>query len=537
MHIKNNIAIFKWLLSIGLLISLCACQSLPSLANRNVDFHISSTTPSTLSYANAPLIATHPQLSGVYPLDDAQEALAARIALVKLAEHSLDLQYYIWRNDTSGELLFHELVKAANRGVHIRLLLDDNNTVGMDKLLQIINNVPNIQVRLFNPFIHRKWRIFSYITDFKRINHRMHNKSMIADNQIAIVGGRNIGDEYFDMGSGILFVDLDVLSIGPIVEDVSDDFDRYWNSNSSYPFNTLFNHKTNKIKQFKLDNSEQIFKQLHNKADNHSNSLKDFLFKLKNGTLEYQWAKTELISDDPAKATPKSKKAIKQENRLHKTHSSAAMTNSQLALNNLMQTMPVPKKNMLLISPYFVPTKVGVGYLSALSHQGVHIKVLTNSLSATDVPIVHSGYARYRKTLLYHGIELYELKNQQQTKGKRDQGITGNSASSLHAKTFTIDNQYLFVGSLNLDPRSAKLNTEMGVLIQSPELVKYMNKAVNESLPYITYKVSLTPKNQLKWQNLSSSETEEINDHEPQTSIWRRGWVKLWSYFPIENLL
>ncbi|MDF7676003.1 phospholipase D family protein [Neisseriaceae bacterium ESL0693] len=511
--------------------ALSACQSLPPLADRSMDKHIPSDEPSILAYANAPLIAAHQGLSGVYPLDDGQEAFAARLALIRLAEHSLDLQYYIWRNDTSGQLLFRELVKAARRGVKVRLLLDDNNTVGQDRLLQAINNEPNIQIRLFNPFVNRHWRALGYITDFNRLNRRMHNKSMTADNQVSIVGGRNIGDEYFDMGNGLLFVDLDVLTIGPVVEKISTDFDRYWNSSSAYPFDRIVHQKRPDSKP-----SDHLIYYSANfnqhRADHYEQN--DFVSRLKQGSLEYEWAQTKLISDDPAKALPgKPESAGQQHVNLKETEA----TNSELALSNLLQTIPTPKKNMLLITPYFVPTKVGVNYLSMIHHQGVRIRVLTNSLAATDVPIVHSGYARYRQTLLQNGIELYELKKPARITTHRDRGFTGNSASSLHAKTFTIDNNQLFVGSLNLDPRSARLNTEMGVLIQSPELVQYMNQAIDEALPYVTYQVLLTPGNKLRWQTREADNHKNIMYHEPEASLWRRGWVKAWSWLPIENLL
>lgn len=523
--------IYKWIGYFSLLIGLCACQNLPSLNNRSTDFHISATQSSTLTYANAPLVAEHPNLSGIYPLDDGQEALSARLALMRLAEHSIDVQYYIWRNDTAGRLLFRELVNAARRGVHIRLLLDDNNTAGQDQLLQALSQEPNIQIRLFNPFMNRHWRSLGYISDFKRLNRRMHNKSMTVDNQVSIVGGRNIGDEYFDMGKGLLFVDLDVLTIGPVVEKISTDFDRYWNSDSAYPFDLIVDKRISdqNVMNYLMDQSDD---------DNQHQIAQDeqstFLSELAQGTLKYSWAKTKLISDNPAKALPdKTKSKYSQPVNIKNKES-----NSQAALNNLLEVIPTPKNNMLLITPYLVPTKVGVNYLGMLRQlHGVRIRILTNSLAATDVPIVHSGYARYRKTLLQSGIELYELKKTNDMTTRLDMGFTGNSASSLHAKTFTIDNNQLFVGSLNLDPRSAKLNTEMGILIQSPELVQHMNQALDQTLPYVTYQALLTPAKKIQWQTFDAENHKNILYHEPDASLWRRGWVKIWSWLPIENLL
>ncbi|WP_231867752.1 phospholipase D-like domain-containing protein, partial [Snodgrassella sp. CFCC 13594] len=268
---------------------------------------MSAQLPSTLATAHDALVAAHAPLSGIYPLDDGQEAFIARMALARAAQRSLDVQYYIWRNDTSGQLLLHELIRAAHRGVRVRLLLDDNNTAGMDKVLLSLSREPNIQIRLFNPFVNRHWRALGYLTDFARLNRRMHNKSMTADNQATIVGGRNVGDEYFDIGSGTLFVDLDVLAVGPVVEQVSADFDRYWNSHSAYPFRSIVSpHQPATVVTNDMAYDRKKFSQLRAIAYQNAYAQDDFMTQLTSGSLAYEWASVQLVSDDPAKALGKS---------------------------------------------------------------------------------------------------------------------------------------------------------------------------------------------------------------------------------------
>lgn len=537
--------ICTWCLKLGLISILAACQSLPSQQGRSIETHITADTPSSLAYANASLVSEHKGLSGLYPLDDGHEAFAARIALVRAAEHSLDVQYYIWRNDTSGQLLFHELVLAAQRGVHVRLLLDDNNTIGLDNILKAVNQEPNIEIRLFNPFMHRHWRALSYMTDFARLNRRMHNKSITADNQATILGGRNIGDEYFDMGKGTLFVDLDILAIGPIVNQVSNNFDRYWNSASSYPLNGIVHPR-----HIKLQASMPIFKHRsfnHLRANSYDNAYNrdNFANRLLDGSLDYQWAHLILVSDNPDKALPKNRRKVnttQPDNNLliePDTEQPPVIKyqKASLTLNALAASVVEPQKDLLVITPYFVPTQTGLEYLQKLREEGVKIRILTNSLAATDVAAVHSGYSHYRTPLLKEGVEIYELKNQGFLKGPRDRAFTGNSESSLHAKTFTIDGQQLYIGSLNFDPRSARLNTEMGVVIQSPEMAQFMNQAINEALPYVTYQVKLTPQGKLEWTETNDKNQTKVYHHEPDTTFWQRVWVKMLSLLPLESLL
>ena len=494
------------------------CQILPTLDNRSVSHYMDVASAPRLEAALTPAAPGKadqtPDTSGIYLLGDAHDAFVARATLIESADHALDLQYYIWHNDVSGNLLFNMLYRAADRGVRVRLLLDDNNTNGLDNILAALNSHPNIEIRLFNPFITRKWRALGYLTDFPRLNRRMHNKSFTADNKATIIGGRNIGDEYFNVGGDTIFADLDILATGNVVTKVSEDFDRYWASDSSYPLERII----------KRPNIAKGFQQLDRIDPEKTNILNryhadlaqsDLLQAIQNNRVPLIQAQTELLSDPPAKG-------------LNRNRDKPVIT------EKLAEALQTPKREVYLVSPYFVPTKGGSEALSNLVRDGVDVTVLTNSLQATDVAAVHSGYARYRKPLLKAGINLYELKPNNAVPKSKDRGLTGSSSTSLHAKTFIVDQERVFIGSLNLDPRSARLNTEMGVLIESPEIATDMQRTLVNTTPEYAYKVTLNQKNKLQWHD---PETQETLKKEPEAGFWKRFTVRLLSILPIEGLL
>ena len=362
----------------------------------------------------------------------------------------------------SGLLLFSVLLAAAKRGVRVRLLLDDNNTPGLDDTLRLLDKHPNIEVRLFNPFSFRILRALGYLTDFARLNRRMHNKSYTADGVVTLVGGRNIGDAYFGAGEQPLFSDLDVMAIGPVVKDVADDFERYWHCRSvSTLQNVLEMSEPDSVQRIELPESwynDDITRRYLHKLE-----TSQFMSSLDQRSLPLIWAKTRLLSDDPAKGEGKAPR-----------HS--------LLPQRLFDVMGSPTERIDIISAYFVPTRAGVAQLLRLVRKGVKIAILTNSLAANDVAIVHAGYARWRKKLLRYGVELYELKpTRDRVSVVHDRGLTGNSGSSLHAKTFSIDDRKVFIGSLNFDPRSTLLNTEMGFVIESEVLAELIHKRFMQS--------------------------------------------------------
>lgn len=458
--------------------------------------------------------------SNIITLKDPLEAFVARVLLAQTSDLSLDLQYYIWRDDLSSNLLLLSLCQAADRGVRVRLLLDDNGASGLDATLAALNHHKNIEVRLFNPFAQRSVKVLGYLTDFKRLNRRMHNKSFTVDNQLSIVGGRNVADEYFGVHSGILFSDLDVLASGPVVDQVSQDFDRYWNSLSAYPVETLIAPAGEKeLEDLKAELSATADTA---EAQRFMSAIRTsgFIDRLLNQDISPILAPVELVSDNPAKVLD-------------------ASPENELVSRQLDKILGSPQKSLTLVSPYFVPGERGVVLLSDLARQGVEIKILTNSLEANDVPAVHSGYAKYRRALLEAGVQLFEMRRF----GAEKAGLKGSSlspfassASSLHAKTFAVDSRLVFVGSFNMDPRSNQLNTEMGFLISSPQLAGMMESEFEQRVRQVAYEITLNDEGDLRWLEYDGQEILS-HEHEPNTTWFKRALVSLLSLLPLEPLL
>lgn len=494
----------------------CALPTPDKVASTGLNSEQSQAT--RLGQALASRLAAHPDKSGIHALADPHDAFAARVLLARAAEKTLDVQYYIWHGDMTGTLLLEELHAAADRGVRIRLLLDDNGTAGLDTELAALALHPQIEVRLFNPFSVRSPKWLGYITHFSRANRRMHNKSFTADSQASIVGGRNVGDEYFGATEGVLFADLDVLSVGPIVEHVSTDFDRYWASDSAYPVEQI----VPAVSAASLTQLSQAAALIEREAAAREYveavAQSDFIRLLLSGELQLEWADTRMVSDDPAKGLG----VTKREGKL---------------TYQLGQILGAPQSRVVLVSPYFVPTAAGVEAFTALADQGVEVQILTNSLDATDVAAVHAGYAKRRKDLLKAGIQLFEMRRLSPHLGRNESaGPFGSSGSSLHAKTFAVDGQRMFVGSFNFDPRSANLNTELGFVIDSPALSEAVHQAFESAIPANSYEVRLDDKGRLYW-------VEQLGDRqvryqqEPNTSFLQRSGVFLLSILPIEWLL
>jgi cardiolipin synthase C len=517
----------------ALLLCLCllsAC-TLPPLAGRTDSAALDRTQAQTtqIGHALAPLVAAHPGLSGIYPMNNPRAAFAARMFLARAAQRTLDVQYYIWHDDLTGTLLLEQLREAADRGVRVRLLLDDNGIpTSLDPTLAALGAHPNMEIRLFNPFVVRKPKFLGFLTDFSRANRRMHNKSMTADSSATILGGRNIGDEYFGATDGVVFSDLDVLAVGPAASDVAHDFDRYWSSDSAYPVDRI-------LKPADAGALNALAAKAHSYENSragveYADAVRDLPIarELPAGTLPLEWAKTRLVSDNPAKGL------------------NSAPGNT-LVLQQLHDILGEPKQELDLVSPYFVPTDAGVQYFTQLASNGVSVRVLTNALEATDVAAVHSGYAKRRVALLKGGVQLYELRRSASTDNPQDPdniqrgerghgGPFGSSGSSLHAKTFAVDAQRAFVGSFNFDPRSAKLNTELGLVIDSPALAGKITETFHTVVPEVAYTVRLDNKGRLFWIEQSSTH-ERSYTTEPNASWTKRLGVWFMSILPIESYL
>ncbi|WP_109124408.1 phospholipase D family protein [Dyella sp. C11] len=464
--------------------------------------------------------------SGLRLISDSNDALLARIALADRAKHSLDLQYYMFHSDATGGLLAQRLLAAADRGVRVRLLLDDLHVAGDDKVLRILDGHPNIQIRLFNPFMERSKGWFGmgkqFAGDFSRLNRRMHNKAFIADGAMAIVGGRNIGDEYFDANDSLNFRDLDVLAVGPVVAEVGQMFDRYWNSDQSYPIGA-FHHRTpgpdelDQLRKTMAANARQF------SQTNYAQSLVARVGDLAHEApaTDWAWGPTTYLADDPDKSNPEA-----DSKDLHMAPQIRAW-------------MDGAQQRLTLISPYFVPGDKGVAYLQGMRSRNVAVEVLTNSLASTDAGDVYVAYASYRVALLKAGVQLYELKPDAHA-GRNSSHFFGSSSgsNSLHAKAMVVDAQHAFVGSMNLDPRSAHLNTEDGVIVDSPALAQALLAIfVDATKPVHSYQVLLDDKGSVYWEGKEPHEAVMRYNHAPETSWWRRFKVNAGGLLPIESLL
>ena len=450
--------------------------------------------------------ADHPDLSGLHLLEDGVDAFAARLLLVRSAQRTLDLQYYIWHGDRTGTLLLEELHKAAERGVRVRLLLDDNGIAGLDRVLAALDAHPWMEVRLFNPFRIRWPKSIGYLTDFRRLNRRMHNKSFTADGAVTIVGGRNVGDEYFGAGKGALFADLDVLAIGPVVADVAADFQRYWECAAAFPATQILRPVSPHHRRKLVRRASIVERDPSARAYVERLETLPLVQQVEDASMPFQWAKVEMISDDPAKAQGQAGR-------------------DGLLAGRLMKAIGEPTSQLGVISGYFVPGEQGVDQFCELAGRGVEVCILTNGYSATDVPLVHAGYAPWRRQLLEAGVHLFEIarraENDPSRKDRRRHerkgvrlGIGSNlagsgsgvlaahraGASTLHAKTFTVDRQRLFIGSFNLDPRSIELNTELGFIIHNPKMAGQVADAFHDTIPAAAWRVRLTGDGAMEWQ-------------------------------------
>ncbi|ERL55868.1 phospholipase D family protein [Psychrobacter aquaticus] len=534
-------------LALGLTLGLSACQSLPkqphlpesqalsarvnALYQSETGQKIGQSEALTTTANSVDLVAAiseqndiHPDLSGYHPIVTGANAFASRSILTDMATRNIDAQYYIWHNDQAGQLLLKALWQAAERGVIVRLLIDDfNNDAKLDQHLLRFSSHPNIAVRIINPLMHRKFQALNYVTGLPRINRRMHNKSMTFDKQITIIGGRNIGNEYLSNDQNSQFADLDVLLIGKVVADIDNSFASYWSSPLSFDIETLVtsNSSTSDFLAAldKLDQEEN--------ANNNSNlavykaAIKDSTIDsdLLNKRVPFRWADMQFLSDDVGKLT----KTVPTETNL---------------VHQLRTLLGRPTKQLTIISSYFVPTKDGVDTLVQLAEAGIDIKILTNSFDATDVTAVHSGYSQWRPKLLRSGVKIYELKSTASEEQRENKlwKARSQSSTSLHAKTFAVDDYQVFIGSYNVDPRSANINTEMGVIINDNELAKQLHGALSDDLLNQAYEVKLLDNGKLQWHTMEEDK-KVVYDSEPRVDISDHVWLTIMSWLPIDWLL
>jgi putative cardiolipin synthase len=511
-------------LFILLLFLLNSCASLPPNSDMPPTFAFTDTDNTRFGRAYGRLKNDHPVDSGFHLLENGLDAFTARLILIQGADTSIDAQYYMIHNDLTGILFLNQLVQAANRGVRVRLLIDDMDLEGRDDGLSILAVHPNIDLRVFNPFSRDISRVVQYISGFGTVTRRMHNKSITVDNQISVVGGRNIGDEYFNANSYLVFGDLDVMAIGHVVKEVSKSFDEYWNSNKAYPINIL---RPDLVGKNSLEAGRKMFTQHLSRESlaDYQKSLLDsnFAKKIKEHEVFFEWGKGHVLSDDPRKLA-------------------SYDTTKKYSLSR--QFKPYFKelnKELLIFSPYFIPGKTGTKYLADLSRNGVRVRIITNSLASTDVGLVHAGYSKYRRTLLRAGVELYEINS---TMSKEDRNISGKINGgpklSLHAKSFVLDSKKVFIGSLNLDPRSITENTEIGIMVSSEELSNRLSDLFNMVVNTKTFRLELTTDDDglefIYWHGWRDGKKHTWN-FDPFTGFFRRFFIGLMGFLPIESQL
>lgn len=501
------------LLSLFLVIVLSGCVSSsidPSRFEKTPSFTIINDKPTRLDDYFSREVASHSLIdeTGFYPLDRGHDALLARLAIIETAQASIDVQYYIFRDDEAGNLLAWRLFEAAERGVRVRLLLDDMQKYDDNDLVRFSSH-PNIEVRMFNPHHLRSARGIAMLSDFERLNHRMHNKSLTVDGVVSIIGGRNVGNEYYSIESNVEFSDLDLLMVGKSVRQVNRQFDLYWNSDYSVPVEWL----TSKRLQY-TDADVEVWVNELGLEEKFSGGTYDFsklpLYSdLINGTIELYWGVGNLLYDLPNK--PDSKQST--------------------LIDSLGAVLEEGKSSLVLISPYFVPTESGTKELIQAVKDGREVIIITNSLASNDVFAVHGWYAKYRKQLVEGGVQLWEVKSNAEI--KKNWSLTGSSRSSLHTKAVVIDKKKLFVGSMNWDPRSAHLNTEMGVVIEQHEYAQKVYREILKEIPTTAYEIQVVD-DDVVWFDHTTGDTLTS---EPDASFWRRMGAWFSGVLPIEEQL
>ncbi|MEH6593392.1 MAG: phospholipase D family protein [Halioglobus sp.] len=507
--------------------TLCACASIPPNEGLVASTAFTDTDNTPLGIGVIDDLTGHEGKTGVILLSTGLDAFTARAILAARAERSLDVQYYLFHRDLSGRLLLHELLKAADRGVRVRLLVDDMDMADTDLGVAIIDAHPNIEMRLFNPFARNRSRLSQYVSRFGSVTRRMHNKSFTADNQMTIIGGRNIGDEYFEADPTIAFADMDALFGGPAVQEVSKSFDLYWNNALSYSVSTLGEPMPSASEiATARENLNQWAASQESSAYIKALKSSDLNQKIEAKSLQFHLADVEIFYDQPEKIT-----ASRDKKELHMSQYLAPYFQNA-------------RSEVMIISPYFVPGKNGTRILCDMRQRGVNVNILTNSLASTDVSVVHAGYLRYRKKLLKCGVNLFEANSKlvmrdpvaeiyQEEGGKREKKL-GLSRSSLHAKMFVFDRQYTFIGSLNLDPRSITENTEIGSIIDSAEIGGRLAKEMMTYIPQIAFTLSLDENGKVRWNGHEEGEAVSYSK-EPHTSFFKRLSTQIMRIMPIES--
>ena len=514
-----------------LVVVLAGCSSLPRGVERQPSSALPAIPASTLGRIAA-ASSPDPLLTGFRLLPIGSFALDTRLQLIRRAERSIDVQYYLVQNDETGRYLLRALRDAARRGVRVRLLLDDLYTSGSDELLLGLAAHANVQVRLFNPFTVGRTAFFTRfafsLNEFGRVNRRMHNKLLVADGAMAVAGGRNVANEYYMRHEQANFVDLDAFITGHLVPQLHELFDDYWNSPASFPVQSIIRARADPPVL------RAVFEQLTSPATTpppEPPPVNDVLGygpiadDLDAGRLGLVWAPAATYADAPQR--------IKG---LDVHYGGVPLHDVESVRYNVAELMRRARREVVMTTPYFIPGERGLALMAEMRRRNVQVKVLTNSLAATDEPLVHSGYRRYRPQLLKMGVELHELSPLRVRRTSR-LGMFDSTQGRLHAKTAVIDRERVFIGSMNFDPRSEKHNTEMGIFVDSPQLAREVLRLMDLDKLQASWRVVLGPDGRsLRWL-AQDDEGEVVLDREPEADWWTRFWLNLLAPLAPEELL
>ncbi len=519
-----------WLLALWVVFVLSACSTLPQPTQPPVPSEAIALSTSTPLGRIASEYRPEPDQSGFRLIPLGSYSLNTRVELARRAQVSLDVQYYHLENDESGRWLLRALRDAAARGVRVRLLIDDFYTSGEDELFLSLAAHPNVEVRLFNPFCCARnsgqlTRFAVSIADVKRLNHRMHNKVFIADGAMAVIGGRNVANEYFLRNDkGLNFIDVDAFAVGWIIEPLQGLFDRYWNADAVIPLQAVA--KTSSSPEA-LRRKFEDWTGLAKTPPPGPLPANDILGygpiaeDLEQGRLGLIWARAFVFADHPDKPFD------------GEAGGEIAPTSVTF---NLFEAIRKAQKEVLISSPYLVPGKVGMELFRGLRARGVRVTAMTNSLGSTDEPLVHIGYTTYRDSMLSLGVDIYEISGSRVKRNRRE-NLFGASLGRLHAKLAVIDRRWLFVGSMNMDPRSATINTELGSVIDSPQLAREMIRIIDIDRLQSAYRLRLSADGQrCEWLGYED-EQEVVLTEEPDSTAWLRLKLKLLRPFVPESLL
>ncbi|MBT2334873.1 phospholipase D family protein [Variovorax paradoxus] len=526
-----------WLLLLGLalLLFIGGCAGLPVGVERKPSVAIADGADTLLGRLVAAASPPGQGLSGFRLLPMPQYSLHARVELARRAQRSIDVQYYLVQNDETGRYLLRTLRDAAERGVRVRLLVDDLYTAGADPLFAAFAAHPNVEVRFFNPFpagrdfLSTRWA--ASLLDFDRVHRRMHNKLFVVDNTMAVMGGRNIANEYFLRDGGSNFIDIDTLVAGTVVPRLSSLFDMYWNSNYVYPIESLVSNGAATPQQLR-----ERFEQWTAGPDTlHPGPLastdllgNNALAKdLGEGVLSLVWARAEAYADAPAKALGPTDEA----------RGPPADESTDSVLYNMQRYLRGAQREILQTTPYLIPGRGGMETIRIARQRGVSYTIVTNSLAATDESLVHIGYRRYRPEMLRLGVELYELSPKRVEETQRF-GIYGSASGRLHGKSAVVDRSVVFIGSMNFDPRSMLHNTEIGIFIFSPQIAQQLTSLIGFIRLDGAYQLQLGPTGAIEWVSPGSGDGADTILHtEPETDAWSRWKLELLAPLVPESLL